>query len=241
MKGSHSSLLQLTPTISTCKLRKRRWRPSPNESRGRMQRQVLGMSLPLQHHDLGLNATAIASYRCCECSPRNHEIHHKAEQCLSGNVVIIPLPEAIHIVTPKDEVSEVSQAFVAPVPVALVHALCVGKRPPRHMTRQSPRLVRVRHLLESASVRRSRWYQLSPVPLHNPVLTRVRRPSGLMATDLEENMFCKPEEGVRPTRGVKGNLARILGLRTKSTEPPRPPIETCMPSQPAQTSKSYRI
>ncbi|KAG0693372.1 hypothetical protein DFH29DRAFT_964448 [Suillus ampliporus] len=176
-----------------------------------------------------------------------------------------PSPRPSMIITPKDEVSEslkpaaplspidtvvrplvsmtpprVSPTFVAPVPAAPVQALRIVKRPKAHDRTTSVSSVGSSSTGSSISTE----VQVAPaappvsVPIHKPILTGVRRPPpGLMPADLKANVFCKPEEGVRATLGMKGKLTSVLGLRTKATEPLRSPIETCIPSQPAQTSK----
>ncbi|KAG1895433.1 uncharacterized protein F5891DRAFT_1058404 [Suillus fuscotomentosus] len=143
----------------------------------------------------------------------------------------IPSPTLQSVTPPR-----VSLAFTAPVPAAPVHALRIVKRSKAHDRTTS---------LSSAgsSAGSSAEEQESPtVPsasIHKPILTGVRRPPpGLMPADLKANVFCKPEQGIRPTLGMKNKLTSVLGLRTKATEPPHSPLEMCMPSQPVQTKPS---
>ncbi|KAG2071829.1 hypothetical protein BDR04DRAFT_1142118 [Suillus decipiens] len=76
-----------------------------------------------------------------------------------------------------------------------------------------------------------------PAPIHKPILSSVRRPPGVMPVNLKPNMFCKPEQGVQPTLGMKGKLPSVLGPRTKATQPARSPLEMYTPSQPTQAIK----
>ncbi|KAG2149042.1 uncharacterized protein EDB93DRAFT_1143281 [Suillus bovinus] len=155
---------------------------------------------------------------------------NEVSESVKASATLSPIPSpALPSATPP----RVSLAFVPPVPAAPVHALRIVKRPKAHDRTTS---------ISSAgsSAGSSTEEQVSPtVPLaqiHRPTLTGVRRPPpGLIPADLMANIFCKPEQGVRPTLGMKGKLTSVLGLRTKATEPPRSPLEICMPSEPAQT------
>jgi hypothetical protein len=137
----------------------------------------------------------------------------------------IPSPAAQTVTPPR-----VSQAFVAPVPAAPVHALRIVKRSKAHD--------RTTSLSSTGSSSAGSSAEEQAAPIHKPILTGVRRPPpGLMPADLKASMFCKPEQGVHPTLGMKGKITSVLGLRTKATEPPGSSLEACMPSQSAQTIK----
>ncbi|KAG1722213.1 uncharacterized protein EDB91DRAFT_1174989 [Suillus paluster] len=195
--------------------------------------------------------------------PANMRSSTRRSSLSPGMKLSSPSSQPSIIITPKDEVSElrkpstplspidttvcptlsvtppkVSQAFVAPVPAAPVHALRIVKRPKAHDRTTSVSSVGSSSTGSSTSMEEQAAPAAPPVPIHKPVLTGVRRPPpGLMPADFKANMFCKPEEGVRPSLGVKGKLTSVLGLRTKATEPLRSPIETYMPPPPAQTLK----
>ncbi|KAG1863482.1 hypothetical protein C8R48DRAFT_672976 [Suillus tomentosus] len=157
----------------------------------------------------------------------------EVSESLKVSAPLSPIPSpALQSVTPP----RVSLAFTAPVPAAPVHALRIVKRPKAHDRTTS---------LSSAgsSAGSSAEEQVSPTvsstSIHKPILTGVRRPPpGLIPADLKANVFCKPEQGIRPTLGMKSKLTSVLGLRTKATEPPHLPLEMCMPSQPVQTKPS---
>lgn len=143
----------------------------------------------------------------------------------------IPSPSAPTVTPPR-----ISQALVASVPAAPVHALRIVKRSKVHDRTTS--LSSASSSSAGSSAEEQVAPTVPPAPIHKPILTGVRRPPpGLMPADLKASMFCKPEEGAHPTLGMKGKLTSVLGLRTKATEPPRSPVETYMPSQPAQTIK----
>ncbi|KAG2131387.1 hypothetical protein DEU56DRAFT_981950 [Suillus clintonianus] len=169
-------------------------------------------------------------------SPRPPMVGTPKDGVFESLKLSIPLSPVASPALPSVTPPRISQTFVAPVPAAPVHALRIVKRPKAHDKTTSVSSA------GSSSTGSSEEEQLAPaVPpalIHKPVLTGVRRPPpGHMPADLKSNMFCKPEEGVRPVLGVRGKLTSVLGLRTKATEPPRSPLETCMPSQPAQTIK----
>lgn len=158
---------------------------------------------------------------------------NEVSESLKTSAPSSPIPSpALPTVTPP----RVSQEFVAPVPAAPVHALRIVKRPKAHDRATSMSSA------SSSSAGSSAEEQVAPTappaPIHKPILTGVRRPPpGLMPADPKADVFCKYEQGVHPTLGMKSKLTSVLGLRTKVTEPSRLPLETSMPSQPAQTIK----
>ncbi|KAG2069070.1 hypothetical protein BDR04DRAFT_726333 [Suillus decipiens] len=90
------------------------------------------------------------------------------------------------------------------------------------MTGQLPCLVQARHLLEA------------PAPIHKPILTSMRRPPpGLMPAGHQANMFCRPEQGVQPTMGMKCKLTSVPSLHTKASKLPPSSLE----SRPAEAIK----
>ncbi|KAG2355941.1 hypothetical protein BDR07DRAFT_488877 [Suillus spraguei] len=136
----------------------------------------------------------------------------------------IPSP-ALPAATPP----RVSQAFVPPVPAAPVQALRIVKRPKAHDRTTS--MSSAGSSSAGSSAEEEVAPNVLPAPIHKPILTGVRRPPpGLMPAGLKANIFCKPEQGVQPTLGMKGKLTSVLGLRTKATEPPRSPLEIRAPS-----------
>ncbi|KAJ8587004.1 hypothetical protein M405DRAFT_864130 [Rhizopogon salebrosus TDB-379] len=127
-----------------------------------------------------------------------------------------------------------SQAFIAPVPAAPVHALRIVKRPKAHDRTTSVSSVDSSSTESSVSTEEQAAQAAPSVPIHIPVLTGVRRPPpGAMPALVR----AKPaaQEGVRPA--LRSKITSVLGLRTKATEPPYSPLEACTPSQPAQMEK----
>lgn len=168
-------------------------------------------------------------------SPRPPMVAAPEDEVFESLKASAPLPPTPSPALPTVTPPKVSQAFVAPVPAAPVHALRIVKRPKAHDRTTSVSSA------GSSSAGSSAEEQVAPTvppaPIHKPVLSGVRRPPlGLMPADLKANVLCKPEQGVRPTLGMKGKLTSVLGLRTKTTEP-RSPLDMCIPSQPAQTIK----
>ncbi|KAG2362065.1 hypothetical protein BDR07DRAFT_1074143 [Suillus spraguei] len=132
---------------------------------------------------------------------------------------LIPSPAALFTATPP----RVSQAFVAPVPAAPVHAHRIVKRPKAHDRATSVSSA------SSSSAGSSAEEQVAPTvppaPIHKLILTDVRHPPpGLTSAGPKANMFCKPERGVQPTMSMQCKLTNVLSLHTKAAEPPRSPL-----------------
>ncbi|KAG1759304.1 hypothetical protein EDD22DRAFT_145591 [Suillus occidentalis] len=169
-------------------------------------------------------------------SPRSPMVaapENEVSESLKMSAPSSPIPSpALPTVTPP----RVSQEFFAPVPAAPVHALRIVKRPKAHDRATS--ICSAGSSSAGSSAEEQVASTAPPAPIHKPILTGVRRPPpGLMPADPKASLFCKYEQGAHPTLGMKSKLTSVLGLRTKVTEPSRPPLETAMPSQPAQTIK----
>ena len=140
--------------------------------------------------------------------------------------VVRPVPAAM---TPPNS----SQAPMAPIPAAPVHALRIVKRPKVHDKAASVSSVGSRSAGISVSTKEQITQAASSVPVHKPVLTGVRRPPPGLMPPLQVRPGA--EENVRPALSVKGKLTSVLGLRTKTIESPRSSFEAGTSSQPTET------
>ncbi|KAG2071839.1 hypothetical protein BDR04DRAFT_1142121 [Suillus decipiens] len=170
-------------------------------------------------------------------SPRPAMVAAAEREVFESPKASAPLSPISSPAVPTATPPRVSQAFVAPVPAAPVQALRIVKRPKAH-DRTTSMSSAGSSSAGSSSAEEEVTPNVLPAPIHKPILTGVRRPPpGLVPGGLKANMFCKPEQGVQPTLGMKGKLTSVLGLRIKATEPPRSPLEMYAPSQPAQAIK----